>query len=63
MGTPTAKQCRLGKITSDIEEFKKMIMKNYNPNWDCKKMCFDKGLRCNRMGWEINRGYRDDFGR
>lgn len=56
--TPTAKQCRLGKITADVEEFKEMIMKNYNPNWDCQKKCFDKGVRCNRMGWEINRGYR-----
>lgn len=57
--TPTAKQCRLGKITSDVEEFKKIIMKNYNPRWDCQKMCFSRGVRCNRMGWEINRGYQN----
>lgn len=55
--TPTAKQCRIGKITSDVEKFKEMIMKNYNSKWDCKKMCFDKGVRCNRMGFEINKGY------
>lgn len=56
--TPTAKQCRLGKISSDIDEFKSIIMKNYDPNWDCQKMCFSKGVRCNRMGFEINRGYK-----
>ena len=55
--TPTAKQCRIGKITSDLEEFKSMIMKNYNPNWDCQKQCFSNMVRCNRMGLEINKGY------
>jgi len=55
--TPTAKQCRLGKITSDVEEFKSMIVKNYNPNWDSQKMCFNKGIRCNRMALEINSEY------
>jgi len=56
--TPTAKQCRLGEITSNIDEFKKMIMDNYNKDWNCKKMCFNKGLRCNRMGFEINRSFK-----
>lgn len=57
--TPTAKQCRLGKITSDLEVFKEMIIKNCDPNWDCQKMCFAHGVRCNRMGFEVNRGYRE----
>jgi len=57
VATPTGKQCRIGKVTYDLDEFNKMIMDNYNPNWDCKKMCFDKGLRCNRMGLEINETY------
>lgn len=56
--TPTGKQCRLGKITSDIEKFKKMLMLSNNEAWDCKKNCFNKGLRCNRMGFEINRAYK-----
>lgn len=56
--TPTAKQCRIGKITSDLNEFNEMIKKNYNPNWDCQKNCFAKGVRCNRMGLEINLAYQ-----
>jgi len=55
--TPTGKQCRIGKMTSDLEKFKKVIMRNHNPEWDCKKMCFDRGLRGNRMALEINREY------
>lgn len=57
--TPTAKHCRLGQITSDLGEFKKILMKNMNPNWDTREMCFKKGLRCNRMGIECNEAYRD----
>ena len=57
VATPTAKHCRLGKITSNLDEFNNMIVENFNENWDCKKMCFDKGLRCNRMGLEINFEY------
>jgi len=56
--TPTAKQCRLGKITADLDKFNEMIIKNQNEKWNCQKMCFDKGVRCNRMGFEINRGYK-----
>ena len=52
--SPTAKQCRLGKITSDIDEFKKMISKNQQGDWDCDGMCFSRGLRGNRMSVEIN---------
>jgi len=52
--TPTAKQCRLGKITSSLDEFHNLIGKNNNPSWDSQKLCFEKGLRCNRMGLEIN---------
>ena len=52
--TPTAKHCRLGKITPDLDEFKSMIIKNQQGEWSCKGMCFDRGLRCNRMGAEIN---------
>ena len=55
--TPSAKQCRLGKITADLDEFNKMIIRNCNKNWDCQKMCFSKKVRCNRMGLEINLGY------
>ena len=52
--TPTGKQCRFGKITADLDEFNKMILRNANPNWDCQKMCFERGLRGNRMAMEIN---------
>jgi len=55
--TPTAKHCRLGKVTSDVEVFKKMVEHNFDEGWDCQKMCFERGLRCNRMGLEINERY------
>jgi len=58
VSTPTGKQCRLGKITDDVEEFNKIVLSNYNPNFDCEKMCFSKGLRCNRQGLEINTTYK-----
>ena len=50
--------CRVGKITSDLDEFNRMIMKNANPNWD-GNTCFSKGARCNRMGLEINLAYAE----
>ena len=52
--TPTAKQCRLGKATDDVETFKKMIMANQDPNFNCQEHCFSKGLRGNRMALEIS---------
>lgn len=58
VATPTAKQCRLGKITADLEDFKKMIRTNQNEKWDCQMLCFDRGLRCNRMGMECNTTYQ-----
>jgi len=54
--TPTMKFCRLGKITSDLDEFKTFIRKNANINWDADT-CFSQGARCNRMGLEINTEY------
>jgi len=57
VAAPTAKQCRVGKVTDDIEDLKTAILTNYNPDWNCQKMCFEKGLRCNRMGNEINNIY------
>jgi MoaA/NifB/PqqE/SkfB family radical SAM enzyme len=54
VATPTAKQCRIGKVTSDLGEFKNMVVRNYDQKWSCKRGCFDNGVRCNRMGIEIN---------
>ena len=54
--TPTMKMCRLGKITSSLKDFKKMLMKNACPKWDAGT-CFKAGARCNRMGLEINEMY------
>ena len=59
--TPTAKHCRLGKITKSLTLFRRAIMSNYNPDWDCRLMCFDESLRCNRMGLEINRRYSENI--
>jgi MoaA/NifB/PqqE/SkfB family radical SAM enzyme len=55
--TPTASQCRLGKITSDVSEFEKVLLRNANYNWSSQEKCFKHGIRCNRMGLEINRQY------
>ena len=55
--SPTAKQCRLGKVTSDIYKFVDAVSRNYDEDWDCKTKCFDEGVRCNRMGIEINQEY------
>ncbi|MFC1917812.1 radical SAM protein [Chloroflexota bacterium] len=54
--TPTMSQCRLGKVTGNLDEFNRMIMKNANPDW-VANTCFSAGARCNRMGLEINRFY------
>jgi len=56
--TPTMNACRLGKITSDLDEFHQLLMKNMNPNWDANT-CFSRGARCNRQGLEINRTYNE----
>jgi MoaA/NifB/PqqE/SkfB family radical SAM enzyme len=59
VAAPDAKHCRLGKSSSDLNEFRRMVMRNYNENWDCQRMCFDKGIRCNRMGIAINQEYHN----
>jgi len=53
VATPTAKHCRVGKLTNDYGTFMNALMRNNKP-WNCQGECFDKGLRCNRMGVEIN---------
>jgi MoaA/NifB/PqqE/SkfB family radical SAM enzyme len=57
VASPTAEHLRYGEITSDINEFQKQIA-NIQKGIDVKKMCFEKGLRCNRMGLEINSYWR-----
>jgi len=54
VATPTGKQCRVGKVSPDLESFHKVLRRNRSLTWDCKKMCFDRGLRGNRMALEIN---------
>lgn len=54
---PDSSQCRLGKITDDVDEFEAMILKNQNRTWDAQELCFAKNTRCNRMGIEINQQY------
>lgn len=54
--TPTMAQCRVGKITGDLEEFNRILMRNADPYWNAGT-CFSAGARCNRMGLEINRLY------
>ena len=54
------KVCRVGKITSDVNKFEKMIKKNQNSEWNCES-CFKRGARCNRMGLEINSMWKDNY--
>lgn len=58
ISTPTFSKLRLGKVTNDLEDFKKIILKNQSPDFDAN-VCFESGGRCNRMGIEINSAYRD----
>jgi len=58
VSTPTFKSHRLGKLTSNLEDFNKMIMNNQSDKFNCE-LCFKNGARCNRMGLEINRAWRD----
>lgn len=51
--TPSFKFNRLGKITSDLKKFEKMILANHNPNFK-PSTCFKAGARCNRMALELN---------
>lgn len=53
VATPTAKHLRLGKVTDKFEDLVTAIKNNQNINFNCKKNCFEKGLRCNRMSLEI----------
>jgi len=57
-GTPSFKMNRLGKITSDLKKFEKMILANQNPNFN-PSTCFKVGARCNRMALEINRKWKE----
>ncbi len=58
ISTPSFKQFRLGKVTNNLEEFKKLILLNQRPDFDANK-CFTCGARCNRMGLEINREWSE----
>lgn len=50
---PSFKMNRLGKITSDLEKFKQMILANHDPDFN-PSTCFKVGARCNRMALELN---------
>ena len=55
--TPTFKMNRIGKITSDLKKFNKMILFNQNPHFH-PSICFKVGARCNRMALEINNKWK-----
>lgn len=59
IAAPDMKHLRLGKITDNLDEFKKLNLLNQNPKFDSQKGCFVHGGRCNRMAVECNRKYRD----
>ena len=58
--SPSFKFCRLGKITSDLNKFNDMIVRNHNPDWN-PSICFEHGARCNRMAIELNNMWRDEY--
>lgn len=54
VASPTAKHLRVGEITSNLQLFHKQIAEIQSGELDVKRDCFNHGLRCNRMGLEIN---------
>jgi MoaA/NifB/PqqE/SkfB family radical SAM enzyme len=56
--TPSFPHLRLGKITSDLDKFNRMIVVNQDPEFK-SATCFRSGGRCNRQATECNRTYRD----
>ena len=58
ISTPTFKQLRLGILTNDLEAFEGMILRNQDSEFNAQK-CFSCGARCNRMGLEINRQWKE----
>lgn len=56
--TPSFKFNRLGKITSNLRVFEKMILANHNPNFK-PSACFGSGARCNRMALELNQKWSE----
>ena len=55
--TLSSENASTSKATSNIQEFTKAVLKNYNKEWDCKTVCFNTGLRCNRQAIELNQEY------
>lgn len=58
VSTPTFRGHRLGKLTDSLDDFNRMIIENQDPKFDAN-FCFNQGARCNRMGLEINRAWRE----
>ena len=54
---PDAETHKIGRITDNIFKFVSYIKDSYNKDWDCRKMCFNNNLRCNRMAIEVNKEY------
>jgi len=60
VSTPTFKGHRLGKLTDSLDDFNRMIIEDQDPKFDAD-FCFSQGARCNRMGLEINRAWRESI--
>ena len=56
--TPSFNFNRLGKITSNLRKFEKMILANHNSGFK-PSTCFKAGARCNRMALEINQKWSE----
>jgi len=54
--SPSFMMNQLGPLTSDLNEFEKMILQNETPDFR-PSTCFQVGARCNRMALEINDSY------
>jgi len=57
VSTPTAKHLRIDHCTDDIDKFENILMKIQDPKFKPENKCFKHGLRCNRMGLEVNTEY------
>lgn len=58
---PGYKGHRLGRLTDDLEEFKKMILANQDIGFDPQKRCLPIGARCNRASININQIFEREF--
>ena len=57
VAAPDFEALQIGKATSSLEEFKKIILRNQSESFDPHEPCFQHGATCNRVSLDINTIY------